>query len=185
MTFARLCPVAGACLSPRHFFLHHRRPRRGGHRALRRPCRRGLHRRHLHRPDRSAAQRRLRARAVRHPHGHRPRRRRAHRRPRPRAVGRAAPATSAGNIASVDRDTGKATAKFSAAPVTAAVDPNAALTFAVAPYGDPDHHRRARRDHQSGQRGRDGRLGPRASPPATRTPASRPLRPSTTRPTGG
>jgi hypothetical protein len=42
--------------------------------------------------------------------------------------------TSAGNIASVDRDTGKATAKF-AAPVTAAVDPNAALTFAVAPDG--------------------------------------------------
>jgi len=42
--------------------------------------------------------------------------------------------TSAGNIASVDRDTGKATAKF-AAPVTAPVDPNAALTFAVAPDG--------------------------------------------------
>jgi hypothetical protein len=40
--------------------------------------------------------------------------------------------TSAGNIASVDRDTGKATVKFPA-PVTAAVDPNAALTFAVAP----------------------------------------------------
>jgi hypothetical protein len=42
--------------------------------------------------------------------------------------------TSAGNIASVDRATGKATPKF-AAPVTAAVDPNAALTFAVAPDG--------------------------------------------------
>jgi hypothetical protein len=42
--------------------------------------------------------------------------------------------TSAGNIASVDRDTGKATVKFPA-PVTAAVDPNAALTFAVAPDG--------------------------------------------------
>lgn len=42
--------------------------------------------------------------------------------------------TSAGNIASVDRDTGKATVKF-AAPVTAAVDPKAALTFAVAPDG--------------------------------------------------
>ena len=42
--------------------------------------------------------------------------------------------TSAGNIASVDRDTGKATVKF-AAPVTAAVDANAALTFAVAPDG--------------------------------------------------
>ena len=42
--------------------------------------------------------------------------------------------TSAGNIASVDRDTGKATAKF-AAPVTAAVDANAPLTFAVAPDG--------------------------------------------------
>jgi Domain of unknown function (DUF4394) len=42
--------------------------------------------------------------------------------------------TSAGNIASVDRDTGSATVKFPA-PVTAAVDPNAALTFAVAPDG--------------------------------------------------
>jgi hypothetical protein len=42
--------------------------------------------------------------------------------------------TSAGNVASVDRDTGKATLKFPA-PVTAAVDPNAALTFAVAPDG--------------------------------------------------
>ena len=42
--------------------------------------------------------------------------------------------TSAGRIASVDRDTGKATPKF-AARVTAAVDPNAALTFAVAPDG--------------------------------------------------
>ena len=42
--------------------------------------------------------------------------------------------TSAGNIASVDRATGKATVKFPA-PVTAAVDPNAALTFAVAPDG--------------------------------------------------
>ncbi len=42
--------------------------------------------------------------------------------------------TSAGNIASVDRDTGKATVKF-AAPVTAAVDANAPLTFAVAPDG--------------------------------------------------
>jgi uncharacterized protein DUF4394 len=42
--------------------------------------------------------------------------------------------TSAGNIASVDRATGKATPKFAAA-VTAAVDPNAALTFAVAPDG--------------------------------------------------
>jgi hypothetical protein len=42
--------------------------------------------------------------------------------------------TSAGRIASVDRATGKATPKF-AAPVTAAVDPNAALTFAVAPDG--------------------------------------------------
>jgi hypothetical protein len=42
--------------------------------------------------------------------------------------------TSAGNIASVDRDTGKATVKFTA-PVTVAVDPNAALSFAVAPDG--------------------------------------------------
>ena len=42
--------------------------------------------------------------------------------------------TSAGNIASLDRDTGKATPKFPA-PVTAAVDPSAALTFAVAPDG--------------------------------------------------
>jgi hypothetical protein len=42
--------------------------------------------------------------------------------------------TSAGNIAAVDRHTGKATARF-AAPVTAAVDPRAALTFAVAPDG--------------------------------------------------
>jgi hypothetical protein len=42
--------------------------------------------------------------------------------------------TSAGNIASVDRATGRATVKFPA-PVTAAVDPNAALTFAVAPDG--------------------------------------------------
>jgi hypothetical protein len=42
--------------------------------------------------------------------------------------------TSAGNVASVERDTGRATLKFPA-PVTAAVDPNAALTFAVAPDG--------------------------------------------------
>jgi len=42
--------------------------------------------------------------------------------------------TSAGRIASVDRATGRATVKFPA-PVTAAVDPNAALTFAVAPDG--------------------------------------------------
>jgi hypothetical protein len=42
--------------------------------------------------------------------------------------------TSAGRIASVDRATGRATPKFAAA-VTAAVDPNAALTFAVAPDG--------------------------------------------------
>jgi hypothetical protein len=42
--------------------------------------------------------------------------------------------TSAGNIVSVDRDTGKATAKFPA-PVTPAVAPNGALTFAVAPDG--------------------------------------------------
>jgi uncharacterized protein DUF4394 len=42
--------------------------------------------------------------------------------------------TSAGSIDSLDARTGKATAKFSA-PVTGAVDPNAALTFAVAPDG--------------------------------------------------
>jgi hypothetical protein len=42
--------------------------------------------------------------------------------------------TSAGNIASVDRDTGKATPKFPA-PAAPAVAPNAPLTFAVAPYG--------------------------------------------------
>jgi Domain of unknown function (DUF4394) len=42
--------------------------------------------------------------------------------------------TSAGNIASVDRDTGKATPKF-AAPVTTAVAANAPVTFAVAPDG--------------------------------------------------
>jgi len=42
--------------------------------------------------------------------------------------------TSAGNIASVDRDTGKATLKFQA-PVTTAVAVNAAVTFAVAPDG--------------------------------------------------
>jgi hypothetical protein len=42
--------------------------------------------------------------------------------------------TSAGNIASVDRDTGKATLKFPA-PVTTAVAANAPVTFAVAPDG--------------------------------------------------
>src|SRR5918994_2350755 len=42
--------------------------------------------------------------------------------------------TSAGSIESLDAGTGKATAKFSA-PVTGAVDPNGALTFAVAPDG--------------------------------------------------
>ncbi len=42
--------------------------------------------------------------------------------------------TSAGNIASVDRDTGKATPKFPA-PVTTAVAANAPVTFAVAPDG--------------------------------------------------
>jgi hypothetical protein len=42
--------------------------------------------------------------------------------------------TSAGNIASVDRATGRVTAKF-AAPVTAAVAANAPVTFAVAPDG--------------------------------------------------
>jgi Domain of unknown function (DUF4394) len=42
--------------------------------------------------------------------------------------------TSAGSIVSVDRDTGRATAKFPA-PVTTAVAPNAALTFAIAPDG--------------------------------------------------
>lgn len=42
--------------------------------------------------------------------------------------------TSAGNIASVDRATGKATPKFSA-PVTTAVAANAPVTFAVAPDG--------------------------------------------------
>jgi hypothetical protein len=42
--------------------------------------------------------------------------------------------TSAGNIDSLDAATGKATARFSA-PVTRAVDPNGALTFAVAPDG--------------------------------------------------
>ena len=42
--------------------------------------------------------------------------------------------TSAGNIDSLDANTGKATAKFST-PITGAVDPNAALTFAVAPDG--------------------------------------------------
>jgi hypothetical protein len=42
--------------------------------------------------------------------------------------------TSAGNIDSLDATTGKATAKFSG-PVTGAVDPNGALTFAVAPDG--------------------------------------------------
>jgi hypothetical protein len=42
--------------------------------------------------------------------------------------------TSAGRIVDVDANTGKATPKFAAA-VTAAVDPNAALTFAVAPDG--------------------------------------------------
>jgi hypothetical protein len=60
--------------------------------------------------------------------------------------------TSAGNIASVDRDTGRATVKF-AAPVTGAVDPNAALTFVVAPDGaSAHHHRRARRHHRPGRR---------------------------------
>src|ERR1700712_3733169 len=42
--------------------------------------------------------------------------------------------TSSGNIASVDRDTGKATPKFPA-PVTTAVAENASVTFAVAPDG--------------------------------------------------
>jgi hypothetical protein len=42
--------------------------------------------------------------------------------------------TSAGNIDSLDATTGKATAKFSG-PVTGAVDPNGAVTFAVAPDG--------------------------------------------------
>lgn len=42
--------------------------------------------------------------------------------------------TSAGRIDVLDASTGKATAKF-AHPVTAAVDPNAPLTFAVAPDG--------------------------------------------------
>src|SRR6478609_109741 len=42
--------------------------------------------------------------------------------------------TSAGNIVSVDRDTGKATAKFPA-PVTTAVAADAPVTFAVAPDG--------------------------------------------------
>jgi hypothetical protein len=42
--------------------------------------------------------------------------------------------TSAGNIASVDRDTGKATPKFPA-PVTTAVAANAPVTFAVAADG--------------------------------------------------
>ncbi len=42
--------------------------------------------------------------------------------------------TSAGRIVVLDDRTGKATPKFAAA-VTAAVDPNAALTFAVAPDG--------------------------------------------------
>jgi uncharacterized protein DUF4394 len=42
--------------------------------------------------------------------------------------------TSAGNISSVDRDTGKATLKFPA-PVTTAVAANAPVTFAVAPDG--------------------------------------------------
>jgi hypothetical protein len=42
--------------------------------------------------------------------------------------------TSAGNIDSLDAGTGKATAKF-AGPVTGAVDPNGAVTFAVAPDG--------------------------------------------------
>jgi hypothetical protein len=42
--------------------------------------------------------------------------------------------TSAGNIDALDATTGKATARFSA-PVTGSVDPNAALTFAVAPDG--------------------------------------------------
>ena len=44
--------------------------------------------------------------------------------------------TSAGRIASLDAATGKATLKFPA-PVTGAVDPNAALTFAVAPMAPP------------------------------------------------
>jgi Domain of unknown function (DUF4394) len=42
--------------------------------------------------------------------------------------------TSAGRIVDVDANTGKVTPKFAAA-VTSAVDPNAALTFAVAPDG--------------------------------------------------
>jgi hypothetical protein len=42
--------------------------------------------------------------------------------------------TSAGNIASVNRDTGRATPKFPA-PVTTAVAANAPVTFAVAPDG--------------------------------------------------
>src|SRR6185437_15140424 len=42
--------------------------------------------------------------------------------------------TSAGNIASVNRDTGRATLKFPA-PVTTAVAANAPVTFAVAPDG--------------------------------------------------
>ena len=42
--------------------------------------------------------------------------------------------TSAGNLDSLDASTGEATAKFSA-PVTGAVDPSGALTFAVAPDG--------------------------------------------------
>ena len=42
--------------------------------------------------------------------------------------------TSAGNIDSLDATTGKATAKF-AGPITGAVDPDGAVTFAVAPGG--------------------------------------------------
>ena len=112
---------------------HRRRSRRGGHRALGRERRRGLHRRHLRRRHRPAAQRHG-PRRDRHPRGHRPRRRRAHRRPRSRALGRA-PGPDLGRPHRVRRPRHRQGDAQVRRRRHDAVDPNAALTFAVAPDG--------------------------------------------------
>ena len=109
-----------------------------------------------------------------HPQGHGPRRRRAaSSASTARRRASCSALTSAGNIASVDRDTGKATPKFPA-PVTTAVAANAPVTFAVAPDGASARiiTARARRRHQPRDRRRHQRPGPhlRGRRPARRRP---------------
>ena len=125
------------------------------------------------------------SRADRRPQGHGPRRRREHRRPRPRADGRAA-RPHLGRQHRLGRPRHRqGDGEVPRAPSRPPSPPTPRVTFAVAPDGASARIITPGRDVvvNLADGRRHERPRPRPSPPATRTPARRPRRRSTTPPT--